>query len=73
MHLSKNDSKSKALEIVEDENIESMAYFDTEGLLSKHYGIVGVPTAFIIDPEGIIKDISFGLLTADEILNKLQK
>ena len=73
VNMSKQDDMDDAKEIIESKGLNDLAYFDIKGEFAKFYGIIGVPAAYIIDPEGIIEEIHFGLVTSDEILNKIEE
>lgn len=73
VNMSKQDKISEAKKIIESKGLEDLAYFDVKGEFAKYYGIVGVPAAYVIDSEGVIKEINFGLVSLDDILKKIEE
>lgn len=73
VNMSKQDKISEAKKIIEGKGLEDLAYFDVKGEFAKYYGIVGVPAAYVIDSEGVIKEINFGLVSLDDILKKIEE
>ena len=73
VNLTKFDNIDTAKKIMNTESLDSIAYFDTNGHFGSEYNIMGIPAAFYVNAEGIIKDISFGADIASDILKKLNK
>lgn len=73
VNLTEFDNIKSARMAVQTESLENVAYFDVNGHFGKEFNIIGVPTAFYINSEGIISNISHGADTADGILSKLKE
>lgn len=71
VNMSKQDNVDEAKEIISSKDLNDIAYFDIKGEFAKYYGIIGVPAAYVIDSEGVIKEVNFGLVNRDEILKKI--
>ncbi|MDP8212289.1 MAG: TlpA disulfide reductase family protein [Candidatus Zapsychrus exili] len=55
------ESKSQVKSYVEGNNIDYDVFLDTEGVLSEVYGIVGLPTFYFVNKNGIIKASEHGI------------
>lgn len=71
LHLSSMDNKDRAAELIKNEGLESISYYDTEGDFTKNYQIVGVPTAFYLNSDHVLDQIIRGPEDIDTILEKL--
>jgi hypothetical protein len=72
INLSNTDKIDRAKEIIRGEGLTDVSYYDVEGEIMKNYNVIGVPAAFYVDPDGIIKNISFGADSAEGILEKIE-
>lgn len=72
INLSKQDKKDRAKAHMESEGLADIAYYDIDNELL-NYSILGIPAAFYIDPEGVIKNVSLGADTAADILEKINE
>ena len=46
---------------------------DEKGSVSHQYNIIGYPTSFFIDSDGVIRSIAHGPLTEDEMANRINR
>ena len=44
---------------------------DSTGAIARTYGVFGIPTHYFVDPNGIIRDRSFGPLSRTEMERRL--
>ncbi|MFV1982096.1 MAG: protein disulfide oxidoreductase [Thiohalomonadales bacterium] len=59
-------NSGEAMEIqtfMEKNNLSFPVIIDEDGLLAQRYGVTGVPTSFILNPEGIIEYTEIGYTT----------
>ncbi|MGP4081730.1 peroxiredoxin family protein [Pseudalkalibacillus sp. R45] len=68
----------------EEENVEQVTMFakefeipfqvplDTEGMVGQAYQIIVIPTTFIIDPDGLVKNKIMGPMNLDELEQQLK-
>lgn len=67
-----------SVEIVETFTAEMNLHFpmilDPQGKLARSYGVKGIPTNFLVDPQGILREIIVGeVFTNDQVLRDLLK
>jgi peroxiredoxin len=68
------DDSSTAEEFLQNYNLSLPVLLDTEGALAQMYNIVGIPTTFFIDKDGVIRDKVIGSFpNKAEIENRLSK
>lgn len=72
INLSKQDNQNRAKDHMTSEGLSEIAYYDVNNELL-NYSILGIPAAFYINPEGVIKNVSLGADTAAEILEKINE
>ncbi len=46
---------------LEKHKIDGLVLLDKEGALSESYGVIGLPTFFFVDGEGVVKDVTHSL------------
>lgn len=73
VNLTLFDNIKSARMAITTESLDSIAYFDVNGQLGSEYNIVGIPAAFYVNSQGIIKNISYGAETASDILLKIEE
>lgn len=56
-----------------DEGLETFSYYDVDGEIPGNYNVIGVPAAFYISPDGVIKNIAFGADTPVNIVKKINE
>ncbi|MBN2797340.1 MAG: redoxin domain-containing protein [Clostridia bacterium] len=72
-NLSSHDDIDQAKKIISDHGLEEYSYYDVDNEIGKNYDVIGVPAAFYIDPEGIIKNFTFSADDAKGILDKISE
>lgn len=72
-NLSSHDDMNQAKKIISDHGLEDYSYYDVDDEIGKNYDVIGVPAAFYINSEGIIKDFTFSADDAKGILEKINK
>lgn len=69
-------SKEHVIDFMEKYNLTFPTPMDEEAAIAYRYGVVGLPTNFIIDPNGVVRDKVVGWVTerfVDRILASLGK
>lgn len=73
VNLTKSDRMDQAKEIIASFGLEAISYYDVNGDIQDNFDIIGVPAAIYINPDGTIKETTFGPDHADGILEKIKK
>ena len=58
---------------IESYKITYPILIDMDGKVSDAYNVFGIPSSFVIDREGIIRDIILGEMNQDSINNKIER
>ena len=72
--INNGDSASQVGEFMQSQGLSFPVLLDTRGSITQSYNIVGLPTTFFIDKDGIIQDLKVGaFLSVAEIESRLSK
>ncbi len=67
VNLTRSDSRSAALEFVDDFGLTFTIAFDETGSVADHYGVNALPATFFIDREGILRSRSYGPVLGERL------
>src|SRR5699024_1507042 len=65
--LNLQDRPEPAMAFLRDHDVELPSIVDSDGTLSVHWGVRGLPTTFLIDREGRVVDVHHGQVTENWI------
>jgi cytochrome c biogenesis protein CcmG/thiol:disulfide interchange protein DsbE len=71
INLTKKDSISEAQKMIEKFHLKYNIFFDFDGNIANNYRIQTIPSSFLIDKNGIIKEKIIGVVFEVELKKKL--
>lgn len=66
------ESKSIVQEFISKEEVDWLVLLDLRGFTAKSYGIRAIPTLFIIDKEGLIREKYVGVTSTQTLLSAIE-
>ena len=70
------ESASQVAEFMQSQGLSFTVLLDSQAAVAQKYNVMGIPTSFFIDKEGIIQEIKVGAFQSqaeiESILNKLE-
>ena len=69
--ISAYEGQQTANEFIKSKSYEFNSLSDEDGVISKRYDVVSVPTTFLVDETGTIHDMRIGLIKGADILKLL--
>jgi len=66
------ESKSIVQEFISKEEVDWLVLLDLRGSTAKSYGIRAIPTLFIIDKEGLIREKYVGVTSTQTLLSAIE-
>ncbi len=78
MAIDIQESSKKIVSFMERNDIDFPVYLDSDGMIASQYGVSGIPTTFIIDPDGKIVGWAvgpreWGSMESVELMRSLMK
>lgn len=73
INITASDKLSDLTDMVESFGIDYPVLLDEDGAVSGQYGIRSIPTAVIIDKDGIVTEHHVGAYSKTELLKKLEE
>lgn len=67
------DTVRGAEEFIHEYELTFPVMFDEDGTVTKKYRVDGYPTSFLIDRNGIVADVVFGVVNPDELSRKINR
>lgn len=67
------EDKGTATKFAADFGVTFPVLLDTDGSVAKKYDVTGIPTTFVLDPEGNIVDSMVGAVDEDRLNQALDK
>lgn len=67
------EDKGTAAKFAGDFGVTFPVLLDTDGSVAKKYDVTGIPTTFVLDPEGNIVDSMVGAVDEDRLNQALDK
>ena len=67
------ESRQTASAMLESLGATFPSVLDSDGAVAQHYRLLGMPTTFFIDGEGIVRMFGSGVISADSLRNELAK
>lgn len=73
LNATNDDSKDQALQFVDEYGLSFPVLWDQPDSVVELYGVLGYPTSFIIDKQGVVREVIQGVLPRDELERRIKK
>ena len=67
------DETDKLKKFADDNSVDYTIVEDPKGSVSDNYGVLGLPTTFLVDSNGIVRKVFTGPVTKDQVIAELGK
>ena len=73
LEVNYQESAAKARGYWDDQGLTMPVLLDSSGDVQDQYRLVGLPDSFFVDRDGILRDLQFGAISKEDMLEKLEK
>ena len=67
------ETAAQAKAFIEEQKLTLPVLLDRQGDVAQAYRVTGLPVTYFIDADGVVKGVTIGLVTHDDLLKKLSQ